>query len=120
MSTDDAPSSAVDVAKDAELSTGSHTPPSESPPLPDELEEAPEGENAADPDPPPDSEPDPAVIAAEAEKLKEQGNDSFKGGRYGEAIDLYSKAIGTFPSPPPPHLFPLPFLVKMPVPAERY
>ncbi len=118
MSTDDAPSSAVDVAKDAELSTGSHTPPSESPPLLDE--EAPEGENAADPDSPPDSEPDPAVIAAEAERLKEQGNDSFKGGRYGEAIDLYSKAIVAFPALPPPRLFPLPFLLKMPVPAERY
>ncbi len=102
------PSSAVDVAKDAELSTGSHTPPSESPPLPDE--EAPEGENAADPDSPPDSEPDPTVIAAEAERLKEQGNDSFKSGRYGEAIDLYSKAIGAFPALPPSSLpSPLPF-----------
>jgi epidermal growth factor receptor substrate 15 len=97
------PSSAVGVAKDAELSTGSHTPPSESPPLPDE--EAPEGENAADPDSPPDSEPDPTVIAAEI--LKEQGNDSFKSGRYGEAIDLYSKAIGAFPALPP-RLYPLP------------
>ena len=98
-------STAVDVAKDAELSTGSHTPPSESPPLPDE---APEGENAADPDSPPDSEPDPTVIAAE--RLKEQGNDSFKSGRYGEAIDLYSKAIGAFSALPPSSLpSPLPF-----------
>ena len=43
----------------------------------------------------PEPEPDPAAIAAEAEKLKEQGNESFKRARYGEAVDLYTKAIGT-------------------------
>lgn len=103
MSPDDPSSSPTDVAKDAELSRGSPTPPSESPPLPDE--EVPEGENHApdpdsqpDPEPEPEPKPDPAAIAAEAEKLKEQGNDSFKRGRYGDAIDLYSKAIGPSPS----------------------
>jgi len=45
------------------------------------------------PQPEPESEPDPAAIAAEAEKLRGQGNESFKRGRYGEAIDLYTKAI---------------------------
>jgi hypothetical protein len=44
--------------------------------------------------PEPDFEPDPAAIAAEAEKLKEQGNESFKRAKYGEAVDLYTKAIG--------------------------
>lgn len=45
-------------------------------------------------------EPDPVAIAAEAEKLKERGNDSFKDGRYGEAIDLYTKAIDLVPTEP--------------------
>ncbi|KAH9973386.1 hypothetical protein BJV74DRAFT_968159 [Russula compacta] len=85
-------SSVVDVARGSVSPTGSHTPPSDSPPLPHE--EVPEGENAEPtPDLDPQSEPDPATIAAEAEKLKEQGNDLFKRGRYGEAIDLYTKAI---------------------------
>ena len=47
-------------------------------------------------EPEPEPKPDPAAIAAEAEKLKEQGNESFKRGRYGDAIDLYTKAIGAF------------------------
>jgi outer membrane biosynthesis protein TonB len=50
----------------------------------------------AQPQPEPEPKPDPAAIAAEAEKLKEQGNESFKRGRYGDAIDLYTKAIGPF------------------------
>lgn len=32
-----------------------------------------------------------------AEKVKEQGNTAFKGGRYQEAIDLYSEAISECP-----------------------
>ena len=47
-----------------------------------------------EPEPEPEPEPDPAAIAVEAEKLKEQGNQSFKRARYGEAVDLYTKAIG--------------------------
>ncbi|KAH9973383.1 hypothetical protein BJV74DRAFT_197470 [Russula compacta] len=43
--------------------------------------------------PEPDPQPDPDPISAEAEKLKEQGNDFFKSGRYNEAIYLYTKAI---------------------------
>ncbi|KAI0047396.1 protein prenylyltransferase, partial [Auriscalpium vulgare] len=43
---------------------------------------------------------DPAEIAAEAEKLKEQGNVSFKAKRYGEAIDLYTNAIELVPTEP--------------------
>jgi DnaJ family protein C protein 7 len=45
-------------------------------------------------EPEPEPEPDPVAIVAEAEKLKEQGNQSFKRARYGEAVDLYTKAIG--------------------------
>jgi DnaJ family protein C protein 7 len=48
----------------------------------------------SEPDPEPKLEPDPAAIAAEAEKLKERGNESFKRARYGDAVDLYTKAIG--------------------------
>lgn len=33
--------------------------------------------------------------AHRAEKVKAQGNTSFKAKRYGEAIDLYTKAIGS-------------------------
>lgn len=53
----------------------------------------------AQPQPEPEPKPDPAAIAAEAEKLKEQGNESFKRGRYGDAVDLYTKAIGPFRPP---------------------
>ena len=33
---------------------------------------------------------------AEGERLKEEGNVAFKAKRYGEAVDLYTKAIGEF------------------------
>jgi DnaJ homolog subfamily C member 7 len=46
------------------------------------------------PEPELELEPDPAAIAAEADKLKEEGNQAFKRARYGEAVDLYTKAIG--------------------------
>lgn len=96
MSLDDAPNSTAELIIDAEPSTAPHTPPADSPPP--QAEEPPQADNGATtppislPEPVP--EPDPVAIAAEAEKLKEQGNDSFKVGRYGEAIDLYTKAIG--------------------------
>jgi len=93
MSPDDTSSSPVDAPKETDSPTSSHTPSSESPPLPDE--EATEGEiaePALNPDLQP--EPDPTAIAAEADKFKEQGNDSFKRARYGDAVDLYTKAIG--------------------------
>jgi hypothetical protein len=94
MSLDDAPNSTAELIIDAEPSTAPHTPPADSPPP--QAEEPPQGENGATtpPNSQPIPEPDPVAIAAEAEKLKEQGNDSFKVGRYGEAIDLYTKAIG--------------------------
>ncbi|KNZ74968.1 hypothetical protein J132_05367 [Termitomyces sp. J132] len=41
----------------------------------------------------PTPEPAEEDSIARAEKVKEQGNVSFKAGRYGEAIDLYTKAI---------------------------
>src|SRR5712691_9446327 len=100
MSPDDPSSLPADVAEDPELSPGSHTPPSDLPALQDE--EAPEGENHATQIPSLTLNPSltltPMAIAAKAEKLKEQGNDSFKHERYGDATDLYSKAIGLFPS----------------------
>ncbi|KAH9973385.1 hypothetical protein BJV74DRAFT_889074 [Russula compacta] len=54
------------------------------------------GTENAEPDgaPEPDPQPEPDPISAEAEKLKEQGNEFFKSGQYNEAIDLYTKAIG--------------------------
>ncbi|KAH9074925.1 hypothetical protein EDB83DRAFT_2515802 [Lactarius deliciosus] len=115
MSLDDAPTSAAELIIDAEPSTGPHTTPADSPP-PQE-EELPDGENGvpAPPNSQPIPEPDPVAMAAEAEKLKEQGNDSFKAGRYGDAIDLYTKAIDvptddvtmtTTMSIPPPDLVP--------------
>lgn len=36
--------------------------------------------------------------ALRAENTKEKGNAAFKAKRYGEAIDLYTKAIGAYPS----------------------
>lgn len=90
----DAPISTTELIIDAEPSTAPHSPPADSPPP--QAEEPPQGENGATtpPNPQPIPEPDPVAIAAEAERLKEQGNDAFKAGRYGEAIDLYTKAIG--------------------------
>ena len=94
MSLDNAPNSTAELIIDAELSTAPHSPPADPPPP--QAEEPPQGENGATtpPNSQPIPEPDPVAIAAEAEKLKEQGNNSFKVGRYGEAIDLYTKAIG--------------------------
>lgn len=101
MSFDDSSSTLVEPATDADSHTGSSTPPSESLLLADELPDG-DGENKEPtPDPEPEPEPDPVQIAADAEKLKEQGNESFKCGRYGEAIDLYTKAIGLSPPIPP-------------------
>ena len=62
-------------------------------------------------EPEPEPDPDPAVIAAEAENLKVQGNESFKRARYGEAVDLYTKAIGMLLSSPSssPSFLSLPF-----------
>lgn len=42
-------------------------------------------------DEPNDVEMDPTV---EADRFKERGNESFKAKRYGDAIDLYTRAIG--------------------------
>jgi hypothetical protein len=78
---------------------------SEDPPQPQsghepehEVEVEPEGERDGDGDGDGDgeTEPEPVVVdvAVEAEKLKELGNESFKRARYGEAVDLYTKAIG--------------------------
>lgn len=49
------------------------------------------------PSPPPEPEPEPEEegdILIRAEKVKEQGNVAFKAKRFGDAIDLYTKAIG--------------------------
>ena len=34
------------------------------------------------------------TIEEDPEVVKASGNDAFKGGRFSEAVDLYSKAIG--------------------------
>jgi hypothetical protein len=78
------------------MTAGEQLPPEgekvESPPLAS-ADPSPPSQPQLEPEPEPAPEPDPAAIAAEAEKLKEQGNESFKRTRYGEAIDLYTKAI---------------------------
>jgi DnaJ family protein C protein 7 len=45
------------------------------------------------------SEPEPE----DAESLKEKGNAAFKAGKYGSAVDLYTKAIDMSPSEPTYH-----------------
>ena len=69
--------------------------------------EIPSTPSGSTPPPPPpyseqvaEAEPDPAALA---EKTKEQGNAAFKAKRYGEAVNLYTKAIGAFPPPPSRH-----------------
>ncbi|KAJ7623539.1 hypothetical protein FB45DRAFT_108514 [Roridomyces roridus] len=56
------------------------------------------------PSPTPEPEPEPPEeegdILGRAEKVKEQGNVAFKAKRYGEAIDLYAKAIEMNPAEP--------------------
>ncbi|KAG6848255.1 hypothetical protein H0H93_001897 [Arthromyces matolae] len=47
--------------------------------------------------PTPELDQDPI---ARAEKVKEQGNVSFKAGKYGDAIELYTKAIDLNPNEP--------------------
>ena len=55
------------------------TPPSESPaPVPAPVE----------------PEPEPEDVLVRAEKTKEKGNIAFKAGKYAEAVDLYTQAIG--------------------------
>ena len=34
--------------------------------------------------------------APDADKIKEQGNAAFKAGRFSDAVDLYSRAIGMY------------------------
>lgn len=53
-----------------------------------------DGSDKSDDDGPPPLAPvDPEV---EGERLKEQGNGAFKAKRYGEAVDLYTKAISEY------------------------
>ncbi|KAF8490106.1 hypothetical protein JB92DRAFT_3147931 [Gautieria morchelliformis] len=49
------------------------------------------------PTPPADAEPDPRAAAA---ALKEQGNAAFKAKHFGDAIDLYTRAIDLHPTEP--------------------
>ncbi|KAJ7272532.1 hypothetical protein B0H12DRAFT_583920 [Mycena haematopus] len=52
---------------------------------------------------PPQAEPEPEEeedILVRAEKVKEQGNVAFKAKRFGDAVDLYSKAIEMNPAEP--------------------
>ncbi|KAI0030055.1 hypothetical protein K488DRAFT_55061, partial [Vararia minispora EC-137] len=45
-------------------------------------------------------QPEPVDPAVEGERLKEEGNTAFKAKRYGEAIDLYGRAIDLRPQEP--------------------
>jgi len=51
---------------------------------------------AASPPPAPvvEPEPEPEDILLRAEKTKEKGNVAFKGGKYAEAVDLYTLTVG--------------------------
>ncbi|RDB27715.1 DnaJ subfamily C member 7 [Hypsizygus marmoreus] len=69
---------------------GSSTPPPATPSLH-------EGEKSRSDSPSREAEEDNAT---RAEKVKEQGNAAFKGGKYGEAIDLYTQAIDLNPNEP--------------------
>ncbi|KAJ6624856.1 hypothetical protein B0H10DRAFT_2004434 [Mycena sp. CBHHK59/15] len=57
----------------------------------------PPAERTPSPSPAPDPEED---ILIRAEKVKEQGNVAFKAKRFGDAIDLYTKAIEMNPAEP--------------------
>ncbi|KAJ6469745.1 hypothetical protein C8R47DRAFT_766780 [Mycena vitilis] len=58
-------------------------------------------ERSPSPPPPPPAEPEPEEdIAIRAEKVKEQGNIAFKAKRFGDAVELYSKAIEMNPTEP--------------------
>ena len=68
-------------------------------------EAGPSNSNASGSPPPPSASPTPAPEPEEegdnkqrAEKIKEQGNVSFKAGKFQDAIELYTKAIGVFPA----------------------
>jgi len=39
-------------------------------------------------------EPEPEDVSVRADKTKEKGNVAFKAGKYAEAVDLYTLAIG--------------------------
>ncbi|KAF7356927.1 hypothetical protein MVEN_01028600 [Mycena venus] len=51
------------------------------------------------PPPPPEPEPEEDILIR-AEKVKEQGNVAFKAKRFGDAVDLYTKAIEMNPAEP--------------------
>jgi hypothetical protein len=92
----DPSSTPVTPVKDPHSPTGSFPPP-EPPPSAEELRDVNSKHNEPTYDPEPEPEPDPVQIAAE--KFNEHGNDLFKRGRYDEAVDLYTKAIGTSSAP---------------------
>ncbi|KAJ7132172.1 hypothetical protein C8R44DRAFT_829450 [Mycena epipterygia] len=52
------------------------------------------------PEPQPEEEEEEEDILIRAEKVKEQGNVAFKAKRFGDAIDLYTKAIEMNPAEP--------------------
>ena len=49
------------------------------------------------PSPTPTPEPVEEDAAKRAEKIKDQGNAAFKAANYAEAVDFYTKAIGSYP-----------------------
>ncbi|KAJ7281964.1 protein prenylyltransferase [Mycena rebaudengoi] len=59
----------------------------------------PPADRTPSPSPPPEPEPE-EDIRVRAEKVKEQGNEAFKAKRFGDAIDLYTKAIEMNPIEP--------------------
>ncbi|KAJ7230506.1 hypothetical protein GGX14DRAFT_583593 [Mycena pura] len=62
----------------------------------------PQAERTPIPTPPPEPQPEEEEedILVRAEKIKQQGNEAFKAKKFGEAVDLYTKAIEMNPAEP--------------------
>ncbi|KAF8631708.1 hypothetical protein AX15_002235 [Amanita polypyramis BW_CC] len=67
---------------------------------PPQSPQSPQVEGAVPSEIPPNEEPEEEDKTKQAEGIKEEGNVAFKTGRYGEAIDLYTKAIELNPLEP--------------------
>lgn len=103
------PSTATKTAASAPNGSGGaiHTVPSSSssPLFSSGLNRSTSGSTLGPPEPLPPISPSPSPEPVEddagkrAEKIKDQGNTAFKAAKYAEAVDLYTKAIGSYSFP---------------------